>query len=239
MLRINYYRFMDYIHEHEMELLHGRVLIRECTLCHTPRSLSAKCRSCNFRICQQCGPAFVNHPLHHHPLAYMKTASGHPDCSVCGKNVTGEWSMCSRRCSFFMCRSCHHELPKIKLETTMRSVRDHEHLLKQAKWNQHSSRGFRCMMCKQGNTPSKWICEPCQYTLCEACCQGDSSSVPSAKTEGDPCGVCLDQPRDSCFIHYDHTGHLFSCYSCAVEVHQRGMGCPVCRKDIRSVVRVY
>jgi hypothetical protein len=50
------------------------------------------------------------------------------------------------------------------------------------------------------------------------------------------CAICMDNQRNSAF--YD-CGHLCCCYFCATGVQQGTGKCPVCRKRIVAVLRIY
>ena len=53
-----------------------------------------------------------------------------------------------------------------------------------------------------------------------------------ADEEGDMCQICYSDEIDALF--YD-CGHVCACYECAKQVE----ACPICRKNVRHVVRMY
>lgn len=50
------------------------------------------------------------------------------------------------------------------------------------------------------------------------------------------CAICMDKPRD-CVMRPCH--HMVACYTCAAMLINRRDGCPICRKDIIEILRVY
>ncbi|XP_045175082.2 3-hydroxybutyryl-CoA dehydrogenase-like [Mercenaria mercenaria] len=50
------------------------------------------------------------------------------------------------------------------------------------------------------------------------------------------CAICMDKPRD-CVMRPCH--HMVTCYMCAAMLINRRDGCPICRKDITEIIRVY
>ncbi|KAH3857268.1 peroxisomal bifunctional enzyme-like [Dreissena polymorpha] len=50
------------------------------------------------------------------------------------------------------------------------------------------------------------------------------------------CAICMDKPRD-CVMRPCH--HMVTCYTCASLLINRRDGCPICRKDIIEIIRVY
>lgn len=50
------------------------------------------------------------------------------------------------------------------------------------------------------------------------------------------CAICMDKPRD-CVMRPCH--HMVTCYMCAAMLINRRDGCPICRKDIIEIIRVY
>nr|XP_022329712.1 uncharacterized protein LOC111128407 [Crassostrea virginica] len=50
------------------------------------------------------------------------------------------------------------------------------------------------------------------------------------------CGICMNRVRD-CLLCPCH--HMITCYECSKMLHNRRDGCPICRKDITEVIRVY
>ncbi|KAL4237432.1 hypothetical protein ACF0H5_002149 [Mactra antiquata] len=50
------------------------------------------------------------------------------------------------------------------------------------------------------------------------------------------CAICMDKLRD-CVMRPCH--HMVTCYTCAALLINRRDGCPICRKDIIEIIRVY
>lgn len=50
------------------------------------------------------------------------------------------------------------------------------------------------------------------------------------------CAICMDKPRD-CVMRPCH--HMVICYSCATMLINRRDGCPICRKDIVEIIKIY
>ncbi|XP_048735230.1 3-hydroxybutyryl-CoA dehydrogenase-like [Ostrea edulis] len=50
------------------------------------------------------------------------------------------------------------------------------------------------------------------------------------------CGICMNRMRD-CLLCPCH--HMITCYECSKMLHNRRDCCPICRKDITEVIRVY
>ena len=50
------------------------------------------------------------------------------------------------------------------------------------------------------------------------------------------CAICMDRSRDSllCPCH-----HMITCMECAKSLHNRHDGCPICRKEITEIIRIY
>ncbi|XP_060067580.1 probable 3-hydroxybutyryl-CoA dehydrogenase [Ylistrum balloti] len=50
------------------------------------------------------------------------------------------------------------------------------------------------------------------------------------------CAICMDRMRD-CLLSPCH--HMITCYECSKMLLNRRDGCPICRKDITELIRVY
>ena len=50
------------------------------------------------------------------------------------------------------------------------------------------------------------------------------------------CAICMDRQRD-CLLCPCH--HMVTCTECAKSLLNRRDGCPICRKDILEIIRVY
>mmetsp|Transcript_10905 Transcript_10905/g.20550 ORF Transcript_10905/g.20550 Transcript_10905/m.20550 type:complete len:243 (+) Transcript_10905:79-807(+) len=63
----------------------------------------------------------------------------------------------------------------------------------------------------------------------------DDVEIPSYYPQ-DTCCICAAAPKDSALVP---CGHKATCQRCAEQVRARGLGCPVCRSHIDTVVRVF
>ncbi|XP_033708247.1 protein Mdm4 isoform X3 [Tursiops truncatus] len=53
-----------------------------------------------------------------------------------------------------------------------------------------------------------------------------------------PCSLCEKRPRDGNIIH-GRTGHLVTCFHCARRLKKAGASCPICKKEIQLVIKVF
>ncbi|KAG8518073.1 Protein Mdm4 [Galemys pyrenaicus] len=53
-----------------------------------------------------------------------------------------------------------------------------------------------------------------------------------------PCSLCERRPRDGNIIH-GRTGHLVTCFHCARRLKKAGASCPICKKEIQLVIKVF
>nr|XP_010345017.2 protein Mdm4-like [Saimiri boliviensis boliviensis] len=53
-----------------------------------------------------------------------------------------------------------------------------------------------------------------------------------------PCSLCEKRPRDGNIIH-GRTGHLVTCFHCARRLKKAGDLCPICKKEIQLVIKVF
>uniref|UniRef100_A0A2K5REJ8 RanBP2-type domain-containing protein n=1 Tax=Cebus imitator TaxID=2715852 RepID=A0A2K5REJ8_CEBIM len=53
-----------------------------------------------------------------------------------------------------------------------------------------------------------------------------------------PCSLCEKRPRDGNIIH-GRTGHLVTCFHCARRLKKAGGSCPICKKEIQLVIKVF
>ncbi|KFW76679.1 Protein Mdm4 [Manacus vitellinus] len=63
-------------------------------------------------------------------------------------------------------------------------------------------------------------------------------SLESIKTLLSPCYLCQLRPRDGNIVH-GRTAHLVACFRCAKMLKKRRSPCPVCRKEIEMVIRIF
>jgi len=66
--------------------------------------------------------------------------------------------------------------------------------------------------------------------------QGQIEEQVSQLTGTETCCVCMDRRKDAVFTT---CGHKACCIVCAQQLHARGRSCPVCRKFIGGVVKVF
>jgi len=65
----------------------------------------------------------------------------------------------------------------------------------------------------------------------------DVSHAGDAEVSDPPCEVCLVSPRDK--IALVPCGHWRFCASCATKVREQGRGCPICRRPIVMLLRLF
>ncbi|XP_068842266.1 protein Mdm4 isoform X2 [Capricornis sumatraensis] len=53
-----------------------------------------------------------------------------------------------------------------------------------------------------------------------------------------PCSLCEKRPRNGNIIH-GRTGHLVTCFHCARRLKKAGASCPICKKEIQLVIKVF
>ncbi|XP_010181111.1 PREDICTED: LOW QUALITY PROTEIN: protein Mdm4 [Mesitornis unicolor] len=63
-------------------------------------------------------------------------------------------------------------------------------------------------------------------------------SLESIKKLLNPCYLCHHRPRDGNIVH-GRTAHLVACFRCAKMLKRKRSPCPVCRKDIELVIRIF
>ncbi|KAL5008765.1 hypothetical protein ScPMuIL_014346 [Solemya velum] len=63
----------------------------------------------------------------------------------------------------------------------------------------------------------------------------DDKSI-SMKEHDRDCAICMDRARDS-LLRPCH--HMITCYECSMMLLNRKDGCPICRKDITEIIRVF
>ncbi|XP_075385389.1 protein Mdm4-like [Tenrec ecaudatus] len=66
----------------------------------------------------------------------------------------------------------------------------------------------------------------------------DAESMEHCQTLLKPCSVCEKRPRNGNIIH-GRTGHLATCFHCARRLKKAGASCPVCKKEIQLVIKVF
>ncbi|NXY13828.1 MDM4 protein, partial [Atrichornis clamosus] len=66
----------------------------------------------------------------------------------------------------------------------------------------------------------------------------EMESLESIKTLLNPCFLCQHRPRDGNIVH-GRTAHLVACFRCARMLKKRRSPCPVCRKEIKMVIRIF
>ncbi|KFU85676.1 Protein Mdm4, partial [Chaetura pelagica] len=63
-------------------------------------------------------------------------------------------------------------------------------------------------------------------------------SLESIKKLLNPCFLCHHRPRDGNIVH-GRTAHLVACFRCAKMLKKKRSPCPVCRKEIELVIRIF
>ncbi|CAF1589232.1 unnamed protein product [Adineta ricciae] len=69
--------------------------------------------------------------------------------------------------------------------------------------------------------------------LIESTNNGNNNSIANENVD---CSICMDRPRNSVIRSCNH---FVTCYECARLLYNRKDPCPVCRKRIDDVIRVY
>jgi protein neuralized len=64
----------------------------------------------------------------------------------------------------------------------------------------------------------------------------DSESQESQDNACNECSVCLDKAVD-CVLYT--CGHLCVCYECAQDIMQSQGACPICRKEIKDIIKIF
>ncbi|XP_046333342.2 3-hydroxybutyryl-CoA dehydrogenase-like [Haliotis rufescens] len=64
----------------------------------------------------------------------------------------------------------------------------------------------------------------------------DDDAMVSSEAMDRDCAICMDRLRN-CLLQPCH--HMVTCYECSKMLHNRKDGCPICRKDINSIIKVY
>ena len=52
------------------------------------------------------------------------------------------------------------------------------------------------------------------------------------------CLICMENPTDATLVHGD-TAHVCCCLGCAQSLRALEQNCPMCRKPIEAVLRLY
>lgn len=65
-----------------------------------------------------------------------------------------------------------------------------------------------------------------------------SSLAPSASTATEMCTICLVRPKCAVLVH-GRLGHRLTCYKCAQTLEKNNLPCPVCRRRIQNIVRIF
>ncbi|KAL5990572.1 hypothetical protein ACLOJK_011474 [Asimina triloba] len=63
-------------------------------------------------------------------------------------------------------------------------------------------------------------------------------STSNLKGDGDAsaCAICLDAPKQGACVP---CGHVVGCMSCLDDIKDKGWGCPVCRAEVKQVLKLY
>ena len=73
---------------------------------------------------------------------------------------------------------------------------------------------------------------------------GSSASLATLDSSGGDaadelmCVICMDRPTDATLVH-GASAHVCCCLECANSLYARDQSCPMCRKPIESVLRLY
>ena len=71
---------------------------------------------------------------------------------------------------------------------------------------------------------------------------GSSTSLATLDSGADAdeltCLICMEKPTDATLAHGD-SAHVCCCLECAQNLQNLGHSCPMCRKPIEAVLRLY
>ncbi|XP_077628235.1 protein Mdm4 isoform X3 [Crocuta crocuta] len=68
--------------------------------------------------------------------------------------------------------------------------------------------------------------------------RADTENMEDCQNLLKPCSLCEKRPRDGNIIH-GRTGHLVTCFHCARRLKKAGASCPICKKEIQLVIKVF
>ena len=71
------------------------------------------------------------------------------------------------------------------------------------------------------------------FILVDSATNGNNNPIANENVD---CSICMDRPRNSVIRSCNH---FVTCYECARLLYNRKDPCPVCRKRIDDVIRVY
>jgi hypothetical protein len=111
---------------------------------------------------------------------------------------------------------------------------------------------FKCKLNRKGDKvvqkrAGDWNCKGCGFLLyasktscfkCNLDKEGRSVKDFDNMKDDDLCIVCFSNPKNSVFIHGDEA-HQSCCYACANQIKNKDNKCPLCRKTIDSVIKVF
>uniref|UniRef100_A0A7M4EX23 MDM2 proto-oncogene n=1 Tax=Crocodylus porosus TaxID=8502 RepID=A0A7M4EX23_CROPO len=66
----------------------------------------------------------------------------------------------------------------------------------------------------------------------------EKESFDNIKQLLDPCLVCQKRPRNGNIVH-GKSAHLVACFRCAKMLRKGRSPCPVCKKEIHGVIKVF
>ncbi|KAM3839469.1 protein Mdm4 isoform 1-T1 [Vipera latastei] len=77
--------------------------------------------------------------------------------------------------------------------------------------------------------------EPLQFVKCT---EKEVQPLENSKELLKPCLVCLKRPRNGNIVH-GRTAHLVACFTCAKRLKKEGSVCPVCKRQIQTVIKTF
>ncbi len=90
-----------------------------------------------------------------------------------------------------------------------------------------------------------WLCDKCkdhQFAKNAFCRQCGQSRPAREDDDGndidDPCAICFSSIKNAGFLH-EMNVHVLSCKECADKLVAAGGKCPMCRKEIEAVLKVF
>lgn len=170
-----------------------------------------------------------------------------PDWTCCGRSVFGSKARCGK---------CNRLNPAIGVNVPPKNAGDWSC----AKCNdlQFASR-THCRKCNEPKPPAvaavlasavpapplrpgDWLCKVCNdvqfgsRNTCRKC--NASKPVADDAPEDDACLICMIRERNAALVH-EGEAHTVACLECANDIVKAGGACPMCRRRVESVVKLF
>lgn len=98
--------------------------------------------------------------------------------------------------------------------------------------------------CGYGNYLNLYKCNRCSSTRIMNNSNSVSHNLISHNTNitesnnTNDCIICMTNVATTAFIH-ERIGHKICCEMCASEIYRRGDTCPLCRKNIENIAKIF